>query len=670
MCLRPLVSAVLAVHAGMSCTEAWSAGLDRSGSDASVRPQDDLFRAANGQWLKDTPIPADKSNFGTFIELRDRADERVKKIVEELASAAAPAGTNEHKIGAYYRAYIDEAAIDKAGLAPLQPWLAQLDSVKNKVELARLLGRWQGAVSTPLGTWVMADPKEPGIYRALTWQDGLGMPDRGYYLDADERFAKLRTAYLAYVEALLSLSGDAQAAQHALAVMKFEKRLARAQWTPVDNRDAVKTYNPTTVEALAQSAPGFAWAEFLQAAALTQIDRLSISQPSYAKAFAKTMQQATLADWRLYLRVRLLDAGAQVLPRAFREAHFSFHGRALQGSEEARPRWQLATASLDKALGEAVGQVYVQRHFPPAYKERMRQLVDKLLEAYGQSIDGLSWMGAQTKARAQDKLSRYTTKIGYPDTWRDYSALEVHDGDAFGNEQRAGRFVYERSARRVGQPVDRNEWGMTPQTVNAYYNPRANEIVFPAAILEPPFFDMTADDATNYGAIGAVIGHEISHGFDDQGSQYDGEGKLENWWTADDRKAFDELAVKLVAQYGDYEPLPGKKLNGRLTLGENIADLSGLQISYKAYHLSLGGKPSPVIDGLTGDQRFFLAWSRAWRSKSREARALQQLIVDPHSPPEFRANGAAVNHDGFHSSFDTQAGDGMFKASDARIRIW
>ena len=496
------------------------------------------------------------------------------------------------------------------------------------------------------------------------------MPDRSYYLDADERFAKARKAYLAYVQALLSLSGDAHAAQHAKKVLAFEMRLARAQWTPVDNRDAVKTYNPTTVAALAQSAPGFAWAAFLQAAALTNIDRLSISQPSYAKAFAKTVQQAPLADWKLYLRVRLLDGGAQVLPQAFRDAHFSFHGRAIQGNEQPRPRWQMATASLDKALGEAVGQVYVQRHFPPAYKARMRQLVGKLLDAYGQSIDGLSWMGAQTKAHAKDKLSKYTTKIGYPDTWRDYSALEVHDGDAFGNQQRAARFDYERTARRLGQPVDRAEWGMTPQTVNAYYNPNANEIVFPAAILEPPFFDMNADDAANYGAIGAIIGHEISHGFDDQGSQYDGDGKLGDWWTADDRKAFDDLAVKLVAQYDAYEPLPGKKLNGRLTLGENIADLSGLQISYKAYHLALGDKPAPVIDGLTGDQRFFLAWSRAWRGKSREARALQLLTIDPHSPAEFRANGAAVNHDGFHSSFNTQAGDRMFKPSDARIRIW
>jgi putative endopeptidase len=368
--------------------------------------------------------------------------------------------------------------------------------------------------------------------------------------------------------------------------------------------------------------------------------------------------------------VRLLDAAALVLPQPFREAHFAFHGKAIQGSEQQRPRWQLATASLNAALGEAVGQVYVARHFPPAHKARMGELVDNLLAAYGQSIDGLAWMSPETRQRAKDKLARYDRKIGYPDKWRDYSRLVVRDGDALGNDMRAGRFRHLRQAHRAGQPVDRGEWAMTPQTVNAYYNPRANEIVFPAAILAPPLFDMDADDAANYGAIGAIIGHEISHGFDDQGSQFDGHGVLANWWTEADRKAFEALGDKLAAQYGGYEPLPGHKVNGRLTLGENIADLSGLQIAHKAYRLSLKGQPAPLIDGLSGDRRFFLAWAQAWRSKARDARLLQLITIDSHSPPEFRANGAAVNHDGFHEAFGTQPGDGMYKASDARIRIW
>ncbi|MBX3621079.1 MAG: M13 family metallopeptidase [Rhizobacter sp.] len=665
----------LALHAGLALAQTTTVtplgtGLDRAGFDTSVRPQDDLFRAVNGQWLKDTPIPADKSGYGTFIELRDRADERVKKIVEELAATASPAGSNEQKIGAYYRSYIDEAAIDKAGLAPLEPWLAELDAVNDKTRLAALMGRWQGRVDLPLGAYVQPDPKEPGVYRALVWQGGLGLPDRGYYLEAGDRYAKAREAYLGYVQTLLSLQGDRHAVQHARRVVAFEKRLAQGQWAPVDNRDAVKTYNPSTVPALTKSAPGLAWDAFFKGAELTRIDHLSISQPSYARVFARLAHDAPLADWKLYLRVRLLDGGAQVLPKPFRDAHFAFHGKAIQGSEQPTPRWQRATAALNGALGEAVGQVYVARYFPPANKARMQQLVDNLLAAYGQSIDGLTWMSPETKLRAKDKLAKYGRKIGYPDKWRDYSALEVRDGDAFGNDMRAGRFDFLRLARRVGQPVDRSEWAMTPQTVNAYYSQGRNEIVFPAAILEPPFFDMSADDAANYGAIGAVIGHEISHGFDDQGSQYDGDGKLSNWWTPADRKAFDALGDRLVAQYSAYEPLPGQKLNGRLTLGENIADLSGLQIAYKAYRMSLKGEAAPTVDGLSGDQRFFMAWAQAWRFKMREARALQLLTIDPHSPPEFRANGSAVNHDAFHQAFGTHPGDGMYKPADERIRIW
>ena len=671
MRLRTQVVAVLAMHAGFVFSQPMNTVPDRSGFDTAVRPQDDLFNAVNGQWVKDTAIPADKSNYGTFIQLRDRSDERVRQVIEEIAANhAAAAGSSEQKIGAYYRSFVDEAAIERAGLAPLAPWLGQIKRIKSQADLAALLGRWQGLISTPVNARVSPDRKEPGIYRVAIWQGGLGLPDRGYYLEDNERFAKARTAYLGYTETLLRLTGDAHPAESAKAVFALEKRLAEAQWAPVNNRDAVKTYNPITPAALQKSNPGFDWNRFFKAAALPTIDRLSVGQPSYAQSMAQTVSQVPLADWKLYLRVRLLDASAAVLPRAFREANFAFNGRAIQGSEQEKPRWQQATAALDAALGEAVGQGYVARYFPPAYKARMSALVSNLLTAYGQSIDGVSWMGPQTQLRAKEKLAKYTVKIGYPDAWRDYSALVVTEGDALGNQMRAGRFAYERRARRNGQPVDRSEWGMTPQTVNAYYNPTVNEIVFPAAILEPPFFDMAADDAANYGAIGAVIGHEISHGFDDQGSQYNGDGKLDNWWTDEDRKAFDRLTASLAAQYDAYEPIAGRKLNGRLTLGENIADLSGLQISYKAYHLALAGKPAAVVDGLTGDQRFFLSWARAWRSKAREARTLQLLTIDPHSPPEFRANGAAVNHDGFQESFATRPGDGMYKPADARIRIW
>ncbi|HEV7913948.1 MAG TPA: M13 family metallopeptidase [Albitalea sp.] len=662
----------LALHTGLAGADSapLQSGLDRAGFDAAVRPQDDLFQTANGHWLKTTPIPADKADYGIFIQLRDRSDERVRKIVEELAASAAPAGSVEQKIGSFYRAYLDEAAIDQAGLAPVQPWLAQIDAVKTQRGLAALMGRLQGVASTPVAPWVDSDPKDPRTNRAMTWQDGLGLPDRDYYLQNNERYLKARKAYADYLETLFRLSGDAQPAKSAAAVYALERKLAQAQWSRVDNRDPVKTYHPMTVAALAKAAPGFDWPAFFNGASISGIDRLSVSQPSYTKAFAKAVQATPLSTWKLYLRAQLLDGAARVLPKDFRDARFAYRERALAGLEQSKPRWQQATRALDAALGEAVGQVYVARHFPAEYKTRMQQLVANLLAAYGESIDTVSWMSPTTKAQAKRKLSKYALKIGYPDTWRDYSKLEVRDGDAFGNQVRAGRFEWERVARKAGQPVDRGEWGLTPQTVNAYYNPSLNEIVFPAAILEQPFFDMKADDAVNYGAIGAIIGHEISHGFDDSGSQYDGDGKLANWWTGADRKAFSVLGDKLVAQYAQYEPLPGHKLNGRLTLGENIADLSGLQIAYKAYHHSLDGRDAPVIDGLKGDERFFLGWAEAWRNKTREESVLQRIAADPHSPDEYRANGAAINSDGYHQAFGTKPGDKMFKANGERIRIW
>ncbi|HEX6703935.1 MAG TPA: M13 family metallopeptidase [Albitalea sp.] len=664
------LACALALATGLATADSLSAGLDRAGFDTAVRPQDDLFQHANGQWIKSTPIPADKADYGIFIQLRDRSDERVRQLVEELSAKGAPAGSVEQKIGSFYRSYVDVAAIDKAGLAPLTPWLKQIDALKNHGELAVLMGKLQGIAATPVPAWVDADPKDPTTNRALTWQDGLGMPDRDYYLKDAERYAKARQAYRVYLTTLFRLSGDKQPERSAAAVYALEKRLAQAQWARVDNRDPVKTYNPMTVAQLAKAAPGFDWPAYFRAAALPRIDRLSVSQPSYVKAYAATVKATPLATWKLYLRAHLLDEQGKLLPQAFREARFAFRGKAIQGLEQEKPRWQDATTALDGALGEAVGQVYVAHHFPPENKARMQQLVDNLLASYGESIDGLTWMGPQTKQQAKEKLAKYVTKIGYPSKWRDYSRLEVRDGDAFGNAVRAGRFDYERVARKAGQPVDRTEWLITPQTVNAYYNPSLNEIVFPAAILEPPFFDMKADDAANYGAIGAIIGHEISHGFDDTGSQYDGDGRLRNWWTEADRKAFSALGDKLVAQYNQYEPVKGHKVNGRLTLGENIADLSGLQIAYKAYRRSLAGKEAPVIDGLSGDERFYLGFGQAWRNKTREERALQLLTVDPHSPDEFRANGAAINSDGYHQAFGTKPGDKMFKPGEERIRIW
>lgn len=662
-----LAMTMLPLHAGL--THAAPGGPPGVGS-ADVRPQDDLFRAVNGGWLKDTPIPSDKAAYGSFYELSDRADERVRALVESLAATPQPAGSIEQKIGSFYRSYLDEAAIDRAGMAAAAPWLAQVDALRDKAGLAALMGRLQGVTSLPIGLVVDPDLKDPGTNLLYTWQGGLGLPDRDYYLGEAPSFVAARAAYRRYLETLLGLAGNAQPGPAAQLVYTLEERLAAAQWTKVANRDVLKVYNPTRVPDLASAAPGFAWRAFFDAAALQGIEALSVAQPDYNRAVAQLADGTPLAVWQLYLKARLLDGFASVLPKAARDADFAFHGKALQGLEQAKPRWQQATAVLDGALGEGIGRVYVARHFPPAYKERMLQIVAALRTAYDQSIDGLSWMSAPTKLQAKDKLRKITTKIGYPDTWRDYGGLEVRDGDALGNLARAGRFEFERQAALAGKPVDRRLWAMTPQTVNAYYNPSLNEIVFPAAILEPPFFDMQADDAVNFGGIGAVIGHEISHGFDDQGSRFDGDGRLREWWTAEDRKAFDALGDKLANQFGGYEPIKGHRVDGRLTLGENIADLSGLQIALKAYHLFLDGKPAPTIEGASGDQRFFMGWAQVWRGKAREERAIQLLTVDPHAPPEYRTNGAAVNSDGFHDAFKTQAGDGMYKAGDARIRIW
>ncbi|MBT9493408.1 MAG: M13 family metallopeptidase [Paucibacter sp.] len=673
---RLLHLAALLLSAGLAHSAAPTSGLDLAGFDAKVRAQDDLFLAANGAWVSKTAIPADKAEYGSFYQLRDLSDQRVRAIVEALAAKPqdkvakdATSGV-EQKIAAFYGSYTNVAAIDKAGLAPAKAMLASIDAIKTPTDLARWLGNAQGSLNTPVALWVMPDFKEPGINRALTWQGGIGMPDRDYYLKDDDKLSQARKAYFGYLTTLAKLSGTKDPAAVATRVLALEKRIAEAHWDKVENRNPVKTYNPMTPAELAKAAPGFDWAAFMDAAQLQGVDRLSISQPSTLTALAKMFNEVPLADWKAYLKLRVLDENAELLPKAYREARFAFHGNVLTGAKEEKPRWQKGIAEVNGALGEAIGQVYVAQHFPPVYKTRMVELVGNLMKAYGDSIDGLSWMTPATKAAAKEKLGKYMVKIGYPDAWRDYSALEVRAGDAFGNRARSGRFEWERIASRVGKPVDRAEWGMTPQTVNAYYNPSMNEIVFPAAILQPPFFDMAADDAVNYGAIGAVIWHEISHGFDDQGSQFDGDGALRNWWSDADRKAFEKVGAQLVAQYEKYEPLPGKTVNGKLTLGENIADLSGLQIAYKAYLGSLGGKPAAVIDGYTGEQRFFMGWSQAWRSKQRDERAMQNLTVDPHSPAKFRANGAAVNHDGFHEAFGTKPGDQMFKASEERIRIW
>jgi len=556
--IRLLPVAAVILSAGLVQAAPQVSGLDTAGFDTSVRTQDDLFRAANGGWIAKTEIPADKAEYGTFIELRDLSDKRVRVVVEELTKKPQAKGSVEQKIAAFYSSYTNEAAIDKAGLAPAKAMLASIDTIKTPTDLARWLGNAQGAIDTPVGLWVMPDYKAPGTNRALTWQGGLGLPDRDYYLKEDDKLIAARAVYKTFLTTLATLSGEKAPAEMAAQVLALETRIAQAHWDKVENRNPVKIYNPMTPAELAKAAPGFDWGTFMSTAKLVDIDRMSVSQPSTVVAIAKMFEEVPLAQWKSYLKLRVLSENAGVLPKAYRDASFAFRGKALTGAKEDMPRWQKGIAEVNGSLGEAIGQVYVARHFPPAYKARMVQLVNNLMGAYRESIDGLTWMAPVTKAAAKDKLSKYMVKIGYPDTWRDYSALDVRAGDAFGNRNRSNRFEWERIAKRAGKPVDRTEWGMTPQTVNAYYNPSLNEIVFPAAILQPPFFDMMADDAVNYGAIGAIIGHEISHGFDDSGSQFDGDGALRNWWTDEDRKAFEAIGAQLVAQYEKYEPIPGK----------------------------------------------------------------------------------------------------------------
>lgn len=637
------------------------------------RFQDDLFRAVNAEWLATSQVPPDKPRFSTFIQLRDTTQQQVREIVEALAQSpeACLAAGIEGKVSAFYCAYLDTERIDALGLGPLNGMLADIDAIESSHDLARWFGSHQGLLDTPVSLYVLPDFKEPGTYRPLTWQGGLGMPNRDYYLnESDPKIEHVRSAYLAYLTNLAGLCGIDNPADTAQRVLQVEQRIAALHWTPVDNRDPLKLYNPMTLDELSTSAPGLDWRAFLEAAGLAHIDRLTVSQPSAVSGIARLFCEIPIADWRLYARLHIIDQKCSVLPGPYRAAQFAFRGTALSGATSEKPRWQAGIEELNRTLGDAVGQLYVDRHFSALHRVQLEGLVGNLMAAYRESIAELTWLTPATKAEAQRKLASLTAKIGCPDKGRDISDLVVVPGDAFGNAQRAAEFEWQRQTARACGPIDRAEWTLTPQTVNAHYNPSMNEIVFPAAILQPPLFDPQADDAYNYGAIGAVIGHEISHGFDDQGSRFDGAGMLRDWWGSADREAFEAISRRLVAQYEEYEPLPGQRLNGRLTLGENMADLAGLQVAYKAYRRSVGEDVAVPECGTTGAQRFFIGWARVWRDLVREEHALQLLMTDPHSPADLRANGAVVNHDGFHEAFQTRPGDGMFRAVGERIRIW
>ncbi|MES2758711.1 MAG: M13-type metalloendopeptidase [Pseudomonadota bacterium] len=647
-----------------------TSGIEMQNVDPSVRAQDDFFGYVNGKWLKTTEIPADKSSYGAGAKVNDDIQPQVRAIIE-AARDDKKAGPEARKIGDMYVSFMDEARRAQLGVKPLSGELAKIRNLKDKKALPALMSQLSMiGVATPFGMRVGQDARESTSYAAYLGQYGLGLPDRDYYLKDEARMVDIRAKYLKHVETMLAMAGRTDAAKAAADVVAFETELAKVQWSRVENRDPVKRYNKMTIAKLAETAPGFDWKAAADAAGMGKVDYVIVAQPTYMTGMSNAIAQADLATLKSYLEWQLVRAYSPYLSKPFVDENFAFYKTTLNGVAQNMPLWKRGVESVEGTLGEAVGKQYVAQHFPAERKARMDTLVKNVVEAYRQSIETLEWMGPETKQQAKAKLAKFTPKIGYPNKWRDYSALTIKPDDLVGNMMRASTFGYKRGLAKLGRPIDREEWGMTPQTVNAYYNSTMNEIVFPAAILQPPYFDMRADDAVNYGAIGAVIGHEIGHGFDDSGSQSDGDGNLRDWWTAEDRARFKERTQMLVKQYSAYSPLPGYNVNGQLGLGENIGDNSGIFIAYKAYKISLNGKPAPVIDGLTGDQRFFMGWAQVWRIKMRDEAMINQLKVGPHSPGMYRASGAVINHPAFHEAFGIKEGDKMYVPPKDRVSIW
>ena len=637
-------------------------GFDAAGMDRSIAPGDDFYGYAGGTWMKDTAIPADKSSYGAFDTLADLSRDRTRGILDAEKA-------KNSRIGQAYAAYLDTAPIEAKGLAPARPWLDKVKALDSKEGYPALIAEAdRNGVGVPFGGGVGQDAKDPATYIVGLSQSGLGLPDRDYYLSADSKLAEAKAAYQAHIAKMFTLAGEPDAAARAGAIVEFETQIAQVSWTRIDSRNADKTYNKMTVADLQRAAPGFDFAAYFRANG-TPVDSVVVRQPSAVAGIAKLIADAPLAVLKDQLLLRSLDAYASVLPAALDAENFAFYGTTLNGTPQQEERWKRAVSFTSGALSDDVSKLYVAQYFPPATKAAADALVRNIIAAMNQRIDKLTWMAPETKVKAHAKLAAFTPKIGYPSQWRDYSALQIVPGDAFGNAVRAAQWRHDYNVSHLGKPLQRWEWGMTPMTVNAYANFGLVEIVFPAAILQPPFFDPKADPAVNYGGIGAVIGHEMSHHFDDQGAKFDGTGKLGQWWTDADVKNFDALEDRLVAQYDAYEPLPGMHVKGALTVGVNSADLAGLSAAYDAYKQSLGGKPAPVIDGMTGDQRFYLGWSQVWRRDYREAALRQRLLTDPHSPSQQRAN-IVRNMDPWYAAFAPKSGQKLYLSPEERVRIW
>jgi len=657
--------------------EAINSGIDLSYVDETARPQDDLFGHVNGRWLDDYPIPADRATDGAFRLLADRAEEQVRDLITEAAATDSPSGTDQQRIGDLYASFMDTDTVARIGVQPLLDELAAVDAASTADALAVVLGGLQRTgIGGGTGVYVDTDSKNSTRYLLHLSQSGLGLPDESYY--REPQHAEILAAYPGHIARMfaLVLGGDAEShADDAARIVALETELAAAHWDVVKRRDADLTYNLRTFADLPAEAPGFDWAHWVTAIGTSPeaVSEVVVRQPDVLTSFAALWSGRDLEDWKLWLRWRVISSRASLLTDELIAENFDFYGRTLSGTEEIRERWKRGVGMVESLMGDTVGKLYVERHFPPGAKARMDELVANLREAYRVSINDLEWMTPETRARALAKLDKFTPKIGYPVRWRDYSALVIDRDDLYGNALRGQVVETDRELAKLGGPVDRDEWFMTPQTVNAYYNPGMNEIVFPAAILQPPFFDAEADDAANYGGIGAVIGHEIGHGFDDQGAKYDGDGNLVDWWTDSDRTEFGSRTDALIAQYEEFVPRQltgGQHVNGAFTVGENIGDLGGLSIALLAYELSLGGKEAPVIDGLTGVQRVFYGWAQVWRTKSRDAEAIRRLAIDPHSPPEFRCNGVIRNLDAYYDAFEVGESDELYLEPAHRVRIW
>ena len=647
-------------------------GIDQQYIDQNGSANNDFYDYVNGTWLKQTEIPADKARWGAFNELHELSTNQLHRIVEDLAAQKWATGSVEQKIASLYASFMDEKAIEAQGIKPLQQELARVDALQSKQGFAQLMGHFSRiGVRTPFDISIGQDMKRSDVMIAGLVQRRLGLPDRDYYLKDDQKFVETRAKYLKHIERMLQLSGDQQAAQHAKEILTLETELAKIQWSNVQNRDLSKRYNIYKTKDLKKLTSTFDWNTYLSSVGVKdKIQTIQVNQLSYFQSLDPVIDRTPLNVWKAYFKWNLISSFAPYLNKAFVDESFAFYGKTLRDVAEQEVRWKRGVQTVNGVLGDGLGKIYVEKHFSADKKQRMDALVHNLIQAYDQSISQLDWMSPETKVQAKKKLSSLSIKVGYPKKWRDYSALDIKEGDLIGNVIRASEFEHQDDLDKLGKPVDRDEWFMTPQTVNAYYNPSSNEIVFPAAILQPPFFNIDADDAVNYGGIGSVIGHEISHGFDDQGSQFDELGNMRNWWTAQDHKRFKAKTQALVAQYNAYEPIAGYHVNGELTLGENIADNSGLSIAYKAYQISLAGKPAPVIEGRTGEQRFYMGWAQVWRAKTREAQAIVYLKTDPHSPDKVRANGALVNQAPFYDAFKIKEGDKMYLAPEKRVSIW